>query len=213
MHSIILFTFLASIIIPRGLSSALIRHIWYKAILVLWMDIIVLQVWNKGPYGLLRLHRHFRLTYISCCVARGCSSLAILHPYCLRMRDGYDGVQATTQQRYGCLVTLVLLVSLCYYTVLFYVGKGSMPLMYLSHSDWGLTPQSCLWLESTTSHHSYTLSPVECKTQGLVISRRLLFHFSPLLQPNKPFTLALVCINTFGPADHLRWVCIGYLHI
>jgi hypothetical protein len=60
----------------------------------------------QGPYGLLGLHGHLGLTYLDCCVVRGCSSLAILHPYCLRMWVGYDGVQATAQQEYGCQVTL-----------------------------------------------------------------------------------------------------------
>jgi hypothetical protein len=87
-----------SIIIPRGLSSVLLCHIWYKAPFVLWMDIIVLPVWNKGPYGLLRLDGYLGLTYNSCCVAWGHPSLAVLHPYCLRMWVGYNGVQATAQQ-------------------------------------------------------------------------------------------------------------------
>jgi hypothetical protein len=103
---------------------------------VLHMDIIVLQVWNKGPYGLLGLHGHLGATYGSCCVVQGCSGLAVLHPYCLRMWVGYNGVQVTAQQRYDCHVTLY---SLCivYYTVLFSVGKGSTPFMYLNHSDLG----------------------------------------------------------------------------
>jgi hypothetical protein len=168
---------------------------------------------EQGPYSLLELYGHLRLTYTNCCIVWGHSGLAILHPYCLRMWIDYDRVQVTAQQRYSCLVTLVLLVSLCYYTVLFSVGRGSMLNMYLSCSDWGLIPQSCLRLESTTSHSSYTLSLIECKTQELVISGRLLFHFSPLLWPNKPYMLALVCVNTFGPANYLWWVRIGYLCI
>jgi hypothetical protein len=70
------------------------------------MDVIVLLVQNKGPYSLLGLYGHLRLTYIGCCVAQGCSSLAILHPYCLRMWVSYDGVQMTAQQRYGCQLPL-----------------------------------------------------------------------------------------------------------
>jgi hypothetical protein len=37
------------IIIPRGLSSALLRHIWYKDLFVLQMDVIVLPLWYKAP--------------------------------------------------------------------------------------------------------------------------------------------------------------------
>jgi hypothetical protein len=103
---------------------------------VLQMDIIVLQVWNKGPYGLLRLHGHLRLTYSSCCVAQGHSGLAILHPSCLRMWVGYNKVQATAQQ--GMVVMSPLYPhSIVYCMILFSVGKGSTPFMYLSHSDLG----------------------------------------------------------------------------
>jgi hypothetical protein len=56
----------------------------------------------QGPYSLLRLHGHLGLTYTNCCVVRGHSDLAILHPYCLRVWINYNGVQATAQQRYGC---------------------------------------------------------------------------------------------------------------
>jgi hypothetical protein len=42
------------------------------------------------------------LTYADSCVVRGHSDLAVLHPYCFRMWVGYNGVQATAQQRYGC---------------------------------------------------------------------------------------------------------------
>jgi hypothetical protein len=62
------FFYCLSIIIPRGLSSALLHHIQYKEIFVLQMDIIVLLTQNKGPYGLLRLCGHLGLTYTDCCV-------------------------------------------------------------------------------------------------------------------------------------------------
>jgi hypothetical protein len=38
--------------------------------------------------------------WLLCCLEH--SGLIILHPYCLRMWVGYDGVQVTAQQRYGC---------------------------------------------------------------------------------------------------------------
>jgi hypothetical protein len=98
MYIIISFHFPISIIIPRGLSSALSHHIWYKGLFVLQIDIIVLLAWNKGPYGLLRLHGHLGLTYNSCCVVWGHSGLAVLHPYYLRMWVGYNRVQMTVQQ-------------------------------------------------------------------------------------------------------------------
>jgi hypothetical protein len=59
------------IIIPRGLSSASLCHIQYKkggGFFVLQMDITLLQVWNKGPYGLLRFHGYLRLTHSEHCV-------------------------------------------------------------------------------------------------------------------------------------------------
>jgi hypothetical protein len=64
--------------------------------------------------------------------------------------------------------------------VLFSVGRGSMLDMYLNHSDLGTYSPvlSLTWISYFP--FSYTLNPVECKTQGLVISGRLLFHFSPL---------------------------------
>jgi hypothetical protein len=80
--------------------------------------------------------------------------------------------------------------------VLFSVGRGSMVDMYLNHSDLGLIPQSCLQLELTIS--SLPLKFLSAKT--LVISGRLLFHFSPPLWPNKPL---IFCI---GVHQHL-WSC------
>jgi hypothetical protein len=90
----------------------------------------------QGPCGLLGLHGHLRLTYADCCVVRGHSGLAVLHPYCLRMWIDYNGVQVTAQQRYGCQSPCThCSIVLC--RVLFSVGRGSTFDMYLSHSDLG----------------------------------------------------------------------------
>jgi hypothetical protein len=94
------------IIIPRGLPPALLHHIQCKGLFVLQMDVVMLPVWNKGPYSFLGLHGHLGLTYSYCCVVRGCSGLTILHPCCLRVWVSYDGVQATAQQ--GVVVMLPL---------------------------------------------------------------------------------------------------------
>jgi hypothetical protein len=118
------------------------------------------------------------------------------------------------QHNKGMVVSHLVLIVLLYYTkVLFSVGRGSTLDMYLSHSGLGTYSPVLSLTRIDFFHHSYTLSLVECKTQGSVISGRTPLHFSPSLPPNKPFMLALVCVNTFGPTDHLRWVCIGYLHI
>jgi hypothetical protein len=166
----------------------------------------------QGPYGLLRLHGHLRLTYLDCCVAWGRSGLAILHPYCLRMWVSYDRVQVTAQQECGCQVTLYSLFY-CTIKVLFSVGRGSTFNMYLNHSDLGTYSPvlSSTWID-------YIPSLLHSKTCWVQDSRfgdqwKTPLHFSPSLRPNKPLTLALVCNNTFGPTDHLQWVRIGYLRI
>ena len=74
--------------------------------------------------------------------------------------------------------------------------KSSMVQVYLSYNDWGLNPQSSLQLKLT----SLTSSWLRLKVQ--VICGRFLFTISPSLWPNKPFTFALVYVNTFGPTDH-----------
>jgi hypothetical protein len=56
------------------------------------MDIIVLPVWYKGPYGLFGLYGHLRLTYSDRCVVQGCLGLTMPCPYCLRACIGYDRV-------------------------------------------------------------------------------------------------------------------------
>jgi hypothetical protein len=91
---------------------------------------------KQGPYGLLGLYGDLGLTYTDCCVVRGCSDLAVLHPYCLRMWVSYDRVQVTAQQRYGCQLPCTH-CSIVGYGVLFSIGRGSTYNMYLSHSNLG----------------------------------------------------------------------------
>jgi hypothetical protein len=159
----------------------------------------VLLVQNKGPYGLLGLCGHLRLTHTDCCVVQGHPGLAVLHPYCFRMWINYDGVQVTAQQRCGGRLGTPILV----YEVLFSVGRGSMLDMYLNYRNLGTYSPVLSSTQIDSFYISLTLSvSLSARLKSLVISGRLLFHFSPPLQPNKPFMLALVCVNTFGPVDH-----------
>jgi hypothetical protein len=89
-----------------------------KTFLCYKWTLFVLQVCNQGPYSLLGLYGHLGPTYYGCCVVQGCSGLAILHPYCLRMWVSYDRVQATAQQRYGCQSPLYSLFIVLYGIVL-----------------------------------------------------------------------------------------------
>jgi hypothetical protein len=60
-----------SIIIPRGLSSALICHIRYKGLFVLQMDMIVLLLRYNSPYGYLGLIGYLGLKHNGVVLAQG----------------------------------------------------------------------------------------------------------------------------------------------
>jgi hypothetical protein len=57
-------------------------------------------------------------TLSSCCVARGCSGLAVPRLYCQKALNGYDGVQATAQQECCCWLSLYRCVIVLYGIVL-----------------------------------------------------------------------------------------------